>query len=176
MMKLKRSFPGWRLDETRSDRRQYRSLDCIEGDRAIGLAGAPFRQGHGGRNGTRGNGGSRPQAGPDLPTDILIVESKTPLDPLLSEMLDRGEAGVIQTAFAQAIPQVLIDEKKGRKVARLYGLQVFGTARLLLEGKRAGLIDSVGQALEAMRSNGYWIDDKIVRWAKTIADEDVADG
>ncbi len=113
---------------------------------------------------------------PDLPTDILIVESKTPLDPLLSEMLDRGEAGVIQTAFAQAIPQVLIDEKKGRKVARLYGLQVFGTARLLLEGKRAGLIDSVGQALEAMRSNGYWIDDKIVRWAKTIADEDVADG
>jgi predicted nucleic acid-binding protein len=113
---------------------------------------------------------------PDLPADILIIESKTPLDPLLSEMLDQGEAGVIQTALAQGIPQVLIDERKGRKVARLYGLQVFGTARLLVEAKRAGLIDSVGQALDAMRSNGYWIDDKIVCWAKTIADEDDVDG
>ncbi len=113
---------------------------------------------------------------PDLPAEIQVVESTTPLDPLLSEMLDQGEAGVIQTALARTIPQVLIDERKGRKVARLYGLQVFGTARLLVEAKRAGLIESVGHALEAMRSNGYWIDDKIVRWAKTIADEDDVDG
>jgi len=83
---------------------------------------------------------------------------------------------VIQTALAQAVPQVLIDERKGRKVARLYGLQVFGTARVLVEAKRAGLIDSVGQALGAMRSNGYWVDDKITHWAKVIAGDDVVGG
>ena len=71
---------------------------------------------------------------------------------------------------------VLIDEKKGRKVARLYGLQVFGTARLLVEAKQAGLIDSVEQAMRAMRSNGYWIDEKIVRWSAAMAGEEVTDG
>jgi predicted nucleic acid-binding protein len=114
---------------------------------------------------------------PELPAEIQTVEPTAALDPLLIEMLDPGEAGVIQTALAERIPtQVLIDEKKGRKVARLYGLQVFGTARLLVEAKQAGLIDSVGQAMQAMRSNGYWIDEKIVRWAKTIAGEDLVDG
>lgn len=86
-------------------------------------------------------------------------------------MLDHGEASVIQTALSGECGQVLIDEQKGRKVARLYGLQVFGTARLLVEAKRAGLLEVVGPALQAMRDNGYWIDDKIVSWARISAGE-----
>lgn len=113
---------------------------------------------------------------PELPAGIQTVEPTAALDPLLIEMLDPGEAAVIQIALAERIPQVLIDEKKGRKVARLYGLQVFGTARVLVEAKQAGLIDSVGQAMQAMRSNGYWIDENIVRWTAAMAGEEAIDG
>jgi hypothetical protein len=41
-----------------------------------------------------------------------------PPDPLLKSLLDEGEAAVIQLAQALNIDQVLIDERKGRKVAR----------------------------------------------------------
>ena len=51
-----------------------------------------------------------------------------------------------------------------------------GTARLLVEAKRAGLIDSIGEALGAIRANGYWVDDKIAHWAKVIAGEEAIDG
>ncbi|WP_200345289.1 DUF3368 domain-containing protein [Halochromatium glycolicum] len=106
-----------------------------------------------------------------LPNELVTVGPTTALDPLLTEMLDPGEAGVIHTALAERLLQVLIDERKGRKLARLYGLQVFGTARLLVEAKRGGLLASVTQSMEAMRSNGYWIDDKILDWAATVAGE-----
>jgi len=41
---------------------------------------------------------------PNLPSGIVIVDSNEPVDPLLCEMLDRGEAGVTQIALAQGIP------------------------------------------------------------------------
>ena len=54
------------------------------------------------------------------------------------------------------INQVLIDERKGRKVARdIYGLRTLGTVRVLLEAKQSGLIDSILQPLESMRENDY---------------------
>ena len=54
---------------------------------------------------------------------------------------------LVPKAVYQEVTQVLIDEMKGRKVARLYSLQVFGTARLLVEAKRSKLLDDVDIAL-----------------------------
>ncbi len=49
-------------------------------------------------------------------------------DPILSSMLDEGEAAIIQLARQEQITHVLIDEHKGSKIARqVYGLTVFGT-------------------------------------------------
>ncbi len=94
------------------------------------------------------------------------------IDPLLASLLDQGEAAVIQLARAENISQVLIDERKGRKVAReIYGLSVIGTARVLVEAKRAGLLDNVGEALESMRAFGYRIHDNIVQVARREAGE-----
>jgi predicted nucleic acid-binding protein len=59
---------------------------------------------------------------------------------------------------------VLIDERKARKIARsVYGLNVIGTARLLVEAKKNGLIDSVGDMIDKLRDGGYWIGDSIVQ-------------
>lgn len=85
------------------------------------------------------------------------------LDPLLDSILDTGEASVIQFARENSIDLVLIDERKGRKIAReIYNLRVIGSARILVEAKRRGHIDNVKEAITDMRQKGYWLHDNIV--------------
>lgn len=84
-------------------------------------------------------------------------------DPLLETILDRGEAETITLAQQTSAALVLMDERKGRKIARdIYGYAVIGTGRLLTEAKQAGLIPMVGPLIDQMRGNGYWLSDKIV--------------
>lgn len=72
----------------------------------------------------------------------------TTLDPLLDKVLDTGEASVVQLAREKQQP-VLIDERKGRKIAReIYQLRVIGTARILVEAKQHGCLASLKDALE----------------------------
>ncbi len=85
------------------------------------------------------------------------------LDPLLASILDRGEASVIQLALERQVSRVVIDERKGRRVAReIYGLQVLGTGRVLVEARKANLLSDLRGAFSALRANGYWIADPIV--------------
>lgn len=84
-------------------------------------------------------------------------------EPLLSAVPDIGEAATISLAVQEKAELVLMDEVKGRKIAReVYHLSVVGTGRVLVEAKRAGLINSVRPLLQNLRSNGYWISDRIV--------------
>jgi predicted nucleic acid-binding protein len=94
----------------------------------------------------------------------IKVETLTiPLDPLLDNVLDTGEASVIQLAREKHIDLVLIDERKGRKIAReIYQLRVIGTARILVEAKRHGFLDNVQNIINQMTGNGYRIHDNIV--------------
>jgi hypothetical protein len=93
-------------------------------------------------------------------------------DPLLDSILDVGEASVIQLARERAVKFVLIDERKARKVARtVYGLQVIGTSRVLVEARRGGFLESVSEAIRGMREGGYWIHDDIVQIALSEAGE-----
>jgi predicted nucleic acid-binding protein len=95
-----------------------------------------------------------------------------PVDPLLRTALDVGEAAVIELARELSVNFVLVDERKARKIARtIYGLHVIGSARVLVEAKRHGLLDNVGTALQAMRNGGYWIGDSIVDAALKQAGE-----
>ncbi len=67
---------------------------------------------------------------------------------------------------------VLIDERKARKIARtVYGFNVIGSARILVEAKRRGLLDNVRSSLQAMRDGGYWIGDSVVDAALRQAGE-----
>ncbi|MBW1706243.1 MAG: DUF3368 domain-containing protein [Deltaproteobacteria bacterium] len=95
---------------------------------------------------------------------IKVISLSMPIDPLLMTSLDAGEAAVIGLARElDSTNYVLLDERKARKIARtVYGLHVIGSARVLVEAKRHGLIDNVSVALQAMRDGGYWIGDSIV--------------
>jgi len=81
-------------------------------------------------------------------TWLMVKNLSTSIDPLLSAVLDVGEAAVIQMARNVQADSVLIDERKGRKVARtVYNLKVMGTVRVLVDSKKKGLLASVGSAL-----------------------------
>ncbi len=94
---------------------------------------------------------------------LRVTPLHEPPDPALTALLDIGEASTIALARQESASLILLDEVKGRHVARqIYGLPVIGTARLLVEAKRAGLIPNVQPVLHQMRTNGYWIADRIV--------------
>jgi uncharacterized protein len=97
-------------------------------------------------------------------TWIKVETPDGPSDPLLQTLLDHGEASVIHLVRERGANFVLIDERKARKIARgIYGMHVVGSARVLVEAKRSGLISSVHDALGRMRDGGYWIHDNIVQ-------------
>lgn len=94
-------------------------------------------------------------------------------DPLLQAELDVGEAAVISVAQQRGLSSVILDERKARRVAsQVYGLQVKGTAGLLLEAKSRGLIESVGPYLEGMIRGGYFLGPRLVAACLAAAKED----
>jgi predicted nucleic acid-binding protein len=92
-----------------------------------------------------------------------VADAVEEVDPMLLSELDHGEAAVIHIARQRRISNVLIDERKGRRVAELvYGLSVKGSAAILLEAKRRGLLASVKLAIESMQAGGYFLGPKLV--------------
>jgi predicted nucleic acid-binding protein len=69
--------------------------------------------------------------------------------------LDAGEAAVVTLARQRPGAEVLMDERRGRRVAeQVYRLRIVGTGGFLLRAKAAGLIPAVGPLLTAMKTNG----------------------
>jgi predicted nucleic acid-binding protein len=85
---------------------------------------------------------------------------------LLKNMLDIGEASVIQCALDNKIDTVCIDESVGRRVARLHDLKVTGSLGVLLKGKYAGLDIDIHESVNNMRNKGIYLSDNLV--AKVI--------
>lgn len=86
-------------------------------------------------------------------------ESPIP-DPLLVMELDAGEAEVISLARQLSPCMAVIDERRGRRIAQqVYGLPVKGTAGILVEAHRRGLISGVRSRLLELRAAGYFIAD-----------------
>lgn len=92
--------------------------------------------------------------------------------PWLAHEVDRGEAAVIQTALAEGIPTVILDDLKGRRAARLAGLEVTGSLGVLVFTKRVGKLRSVREAIERLKGAGAWLDEAVIQQALRLAGED----
>jgi predicted nucleic acid-binding protein len=87
-----------------------------------------------------------------------IITLAHPPDPLLVAELDEGEASVIQGARERHLQNVLIDERRARRIATtIYGLSVRGTCAMLVEAKQRQLIANVRTPLDGMIAAGYFI-------------------
>lgn len=107
-----------------------------------------------------------------LQADWIEVKDPGLIDPLLLTEIDSGEAAVISLALKEQADKVLIDERKARKIARLvYNQNVIGTVRVLIQSKQEGLIPSIKEVINQMRTNGYWIHEAIIEYALQMANE-----
>ncbi len=86
-----------------------------------------------------------------------------PPDQLLRAELGAGEAEVLSLAMELAADKVLIDERKGRRIAKnIYGLSIVGTGKILLSAKQNDIVQSVSPLLERMKANGYYLSDRLI--------------
>jgi uncharacterized protein len=101
-----------------------------------------------------------------------IVDLPSQPDPLLLTELDAGEAAVITLARSMGGAGIVMDERKGRRVARLvYGLPVKGTCGLLVAAKHRGLVSTVKPLLAGMRAKGYFLGSQLVAECLRQSDE-----
>lgn len=76
--------------------------------------------------------------------------------------LDAGEASAITLAWQHRDSCLLIlDEKRGRKVASMLGLRITGTAGLLTDAAAAGLID-FEDSFQRLLQTGFHLSPKVV--------------
>lgn len=110
-------------------------------------------------------------AGGDRPGARLLAEhawlevraAARPPDPLLAEELDAGEAEAIALAIELGRVPVLLDERRGRRIAtRVYGLEVRGTLGVLTEARRRGQIPVLATVLERLVSHGIYLSPKLI--------------
>ena len=108
--------------------------------------------------------GRLPEASQILVTRAIERVALTrPPDPMLVAELGHGEAQVIALALEKSCDNVLIDERKARRVASMvYQLKVMGTGGLLLRCKRQGLIRTIRPLMQQMKSNGYFLADRLI--------------
>jgi hypothetical protein len=98
----------------------------------------------------------------DVPEDTDMTQ--------LAELLDRGEAEAIVLAQSRDA-RLLIDERKGRAVARRRGVGVIGTGGVLLLAKREHVIDQIAPILDELASHGYRLSDELRRELLVLARE-----
>jgi predicted nucleic acid-binding protein len=88
---------------------------------------------------------------------VRFLEPAESISLALLHELDRGEASVIHTAIGQGIDTVAIDEKAGRRIARIHGLKVTGSLGILIQAKNKRIIDNLTACIAQMRAKGIWI-------------------
>lgn len=88
----------------------------------------------------------------NLPNWVTVHTVSGPFHPATKD-LDRGESAAITLANASRIDTLLIDELKGRQVAKTQlALSVVGTLGILLEADEVGILDAA-EAFERLKSH-----------------------
>lgn len=86
--------------------------------------------------------------------------------------LGAGETEAIGLALEVGTHAVALDDRRARRLARGLGLQLVGTAGLLLAAKQAGLIAAVKPGLEALIQVGFFVGPAVVAGVLAEAGED----
>ena len=105
------------------------------------------------------------------PQWLIHVRTAPVPDPLLISVLDPGEAEVISLARISHPCVAIIDDRRGRKVAsEIYGISVKGTAGLLVEAYRHGLLIDLRGSLVELKRSGYYLSEKVIEAACRAAE------
>ena len=93
--------------------------------------------------------------------NVASIQDKTKQH-ILELKLDKGEASAIVLALEHKTSLLLIDEKKGRKVAQQVGLKITGTLGILIRAKEKGLIISLKSEIEKLEAADFRMSNTLV--------------
>jgi uncharacterized protein len=72
---------------------------------------------------------------------------------------------LLASAIALAINtpgcKIILDESKGRSVAKRLGLKVTGTVGIIIKAKEMGLIESGKEILSKLELHGFWLSEQL---------------
>lgn len=92
----------------------------------------------------------------------------------LVEALDKGESEAIALSMNYPGCLLLIDEKKGRRMAESYNISCIGLVGVLLLAKKKGLIKSVKPLLDELIENAnFFVSAKVYQSALSAANEGI---
>lgn len=90
----------------------------------------------------------------------------------LEKLLDLGEAEAIVLAKELKANLLIVDERKGRKVAQEYGLEVVGLLGVLIQGKLKGFLRELKPILDKLiHDKGFRISTSLYNEALKVAHE-----
>ena len=98
----------------------------------------------------------------DLPDWVKINTDYDPKQLQLLELeLDPGEASAIAFALKNPGSTLILDESKGRSVAKRLGLKITGTMGIIIKAKEKGFITSGTAILDKLENHGFWLSDQL---------------
>ncbi|AXJ02526.1 putative nucleic acid-binding protein, contains PIN domain [Cyclonatronum proteinivorum] len=97
-----------------------------------------------------------------IPDWIEIVEPNTDLQKGLISNLDKGEASAIALASEHDNSLLIIDEIKGRKVAKEMGISVTGSLGVLIAAKNRGHIQNVKPFIDKIQQTNFRISKELI--------------
>lgn len=105
--------------------------------------------------------------GKKLP-DFIEVKNPTNINyqRILESFLDPGEASAISLALENDDCLLIIDELKGRREAKLLGINFTGTIGILIVAKEKGLIGSVTEIINEIEETDFRISETVIQEAK----------
>lgn len=106
-----------------------------------------------------------------LPDWVEVVDPKTDLQRGLSSYLDSGEASAIALATEYKDSLLIIDEIKGRKVAKELGVSVTGSLGLLVTAKNKGHIKAVRPIIEKIQKTNFRVSELLIKRVLQKVDE-----
>lgn len=112
--------------------------------------------------------------GKNLPPWVIITEPTNQNKQIeLENILDKGEASAIALALEIQSALIIIDEKKGRKLAKSLNLEVIGSLKVLLIAKQKGFIVAIHPLIQELENQNFRFSKALVEQALTEANETI---
>lgn len=106
-----------------------------------------------------------------IPNWIQIRNPKNNLHVALRGFLDDGEATSISLATEYKECLLIIDELKGRKIAKELEINFTGTLGVIITAKNNGIIESVKPILEKISNTDFRLSNKLIEKILFLANE-----